>query len=368
MVSRHPIPTLVLILVLALGLFPFWSIPVHAQAESQSEAADIVVEGPVQALNVNVITLADMDIVLDSSDPLLLTLHVGDVIRVEGDIAASAGVPTIQATTVVITGANIVSPVMTLTGPVQAINVNIVTIFNMAIQFNPSDPILLVLQVGDVIQVSGNLSGFNGSVVIVPVQVEIIVKVQPEATPDPGNGVLIRGFVVMYGGRDFDGSKTTFTYVVSGTGTPPDLSHFDLEIPVCVPPLQVVGYNPTQAVSFGVDPTTGVTGIKWDLSLGMTETRTYTITFAGNVPEGTVVVAVKGGNGFESATLPGAGCSSTAVDVEKLVSVDGGTTWQDAVSAPGPDVSLGTGVMFRLVVKNIGQTELTNLALTDNIY
>lgn len=181
-------------------------------------------------------------------------------------------------------------------------------------------------------------------------------------------GILIRGFVVTFGGRVFDGSQTTFTYGVAGTGTPPDLSHFDVEIPVCVPPLQVVGFSPTQAVSFGTDPTTGVTGIKWDLSLLTTDTRTYSITFAGDVPQGMVQVAVKGGNGFESAALPGAACTVTAVDIEKLISVDGGTIWQDADSAPGPEINLGTPVLFRFVVTNISQAELTNLTLTDNMY
>ena len=364
MISKRAIVGLICFTLFALGLSSAFSAP----ADAQSETSDIVVEGPVQAINANVITIADIDITIAPTDPLLTSLQVGNVIRVDGDIQDSGGITIVQATTVVVTGTNIVTPIITITGPVQAINVNIVTIFNLNIQFNPSDPTLLVLEIGDIIQVSGNMVSANGTVVIVPVQVVIIVKVQPEVTPDPSGGVLIRGFVVTFVGRVFANNQTTFTYTVSGTGTPPDLSHFDIEIPVCVPPLQAVAYNPTQAVSFGVDPTTGINGIKWDLSLGMNESRTYSITFAGDVPQGSVQVAVKGGNGFESAALPGPACRIIAVDIEKLISVDNGATWQDADSAPGPEVNLGIPVMFRFVVRNISQAELTNLVLADNMY
>lgn len=364
MIYKRLIPVILLLVLSALG----FSSALSATPYTQNENADVVIEGPVQAINLNIITIADTEIVLNPADPVLPSLQVGNVIRVEGDIADNQGISVIQATTVVVTGTNIITPIVTITGPVQAINVNIVTIFNFDIQFNPNDPTLLVLEIGDIVQVSGNIIGANGTIVVVPVQVEIIVKVTPEVTPPPGGGVLIRGFVVTFVSRVFANNQTTFTYTVAGTGTPPDLSHFDIEIPVCVPPLQAVAYNPAQAVSFGVDPTTGVNGIKWDLSLRTNETRTYSITFAGDVPQGMVTVAVKGGNGFESAALPGPACRIVAVDIEKLISVDNGTTWQDADSAPGPEINLGTPVMFRFVVRNISQSELTNLALTDNVY
>ena len=142
-------------------------------------------------------------------------------------------------------------------------------------------------------------------------------------TPTPTNtsapvtceaGVLVHNFRVAYVGRVYDPAtnQTTFTYLVCGTGTPPDLSHFDIEIPVCIPALNVVATNPTDAVSFGTDPTTGINGIKWDSPLLTTATRTYSITFAGDVAEGSVQVAVKGGDGFTAASLPGASCDVTS--------------------------------------------------------
>jgi uncharacterized repeat protein (TIGR01451 family) len=54
-----------------------------------------------------------------------------------------------------------------------------------------------------------------------------------------------------------------------------------------------------------------------------------------------------------------------AIDLEKYVSVDGGVTWVDADTAPGPTVSPGEPVSFRITVTNSGDVELANIALVD---
>lgn len=179
----------------------------------------------------------------------------------------------------------------------------------------------------------------------------------------------VNGFNVTYSGRIYDSvtDRTTFTYVVSGTGAPPALSHFDVEIPTCSTPLVVVAYNPTSGVNFGIDPNTGINGIKWDGPLQATATRTYSITFGGNVVEGSVLVAVKGGNGFATAIVPGPSCTIPKVDIEKFISADG-VTWQDADAIPGPLVTSGTQISFRFVVTNSGNVELTSLTLSDNLF
>jgi hypothetical protein len=192
----------------------------------------------------------------------------------------------------------------------------------------------------------------------------------PVSTPvSPcAGGILLNGFNVAYGGRAYDpaADQTTFAYTVCGTSTPPDLSHFDVEIPVCPAALNAVSYSPTDAVSLGVDPTTAINGIKWDLPLLTTETRSYSVTFGGNVVEGSVQVAVKGGNGFLAGSLPGPSCVTPSIDVEKFVSTDN-SNWQDADDLPGPDVRLDMQVFFRFVVTNDGNVPLSNLVLTDSI-
>jgi hypothetical protein len=49
-----------------------------------------VIEGPVQAIDGNVITIYGIEIAIDEDDPLLDVIVVGDVIRVEGDFDGAA--------------------------------------------------------------------------------------------------------------------------------------------------------------------------------------------------------------------------------------------------------------------------------------
>jgi len=179
----------------------------------------------------------------------------------------------------------------------------------------------------------------------------------------------VNGYSVTFASRTYveAADQTTFIYVVTGTGVDPALSHFDLEIPVCETSLTVVATSPSEAVEFGTDPTTGINGIKWDMPLGTTESRTYSITFSGNVVAGDVLVAVKGGNGFETGTVPGPSCATPELQIEKFVSVDGSTTFTDADLAPGPQADLDAEVSFRFAVTNTGTVPLTGITLTDNL-
>ena len=97
------------------------------------------------------------------------------------------------------------------------------------------------LIIGTEVSISGTLN--NGIVIATTV---VIVTVEPDDEP-PTDGLLLNTFVVRYVERTFDGNTTTFTYTVTGTNVPPDLSHFDIEIPICAPPLQVVATRPDQS-------------------------------------------------------------------------------------------------------------------------
>jgi hypothetical protein len=56
---------------------------------------------------------------------------------------------------------------------------------------------------------------------------------------------------------------------------------------------------------------------------------------------------------------------TTAVDIEKLVSVDNQATFADADTPSGPSTSVGANVFFRLVIANLGNEALANIALRD---
>ncbi len=57
--------------------------------------------------------------------------------------------------------------------------------------------------------------------------------------------------------------------------------------------------------------------------------------------------------------------AAPAIDVEKLVSVDLGTTWEDADSPTGPDAIAGEPVQFKFIITNAGNVDLSSITLSD---
>ena len=55
-----------------------------------------------------------------------------------------------------------------------------------------------------------------------------------------------------------------------------------------------------------------------------------------------------------------------AIDIEKTVSVDGGETFLDADTAPGPSVLVGDPVQWHYNITNIGNVPLTGITVTDD--
>lgn len=131
--------------------------------------------------------------------------------------------------------------------------------------------------------------------------------IPPPSNCSPGmETAVLNGFHVEFLGSTYDANAgtTAFAYSVSGLGIPPALSHFTLGIEGC----DIVAGDPEPYV-IGTDPTTGVTGIQWELGLEVDATRVYTVIVAGQAGVGTVDVAVKGGDMFEAGTIAGPDCA-----------------------------------------------------------
>ena len=62
----------------------------------------IVIEGPVQEININYITIFDIDIQIDSADPVLTQIRLGDTIRIEGETQVEGGTIIIVAVNITI--------------------------------------------------------------------------------------------------------------------------------------------------------------------------------------------------------------------------------------------------------------------------
>jgi hypothetical protein len=73
--------------------------PATAVRATPSEAL-VVVEGPVQKINNDIITVFDMDIRVDTTDPTLTLVQIGKTIRVEGYLDSDSQTPIIIAVTV----------------------------------------------------------------------------------------------------------------------------------------------------------------------------------------------------------------------------------------------------------------------------
>ena len=67
----------------------------------------IVIEGPVEEININIIVIYGMEIELDPDDPILIALKIGDWVRCEGSADEDGDVTIIIAATVVIINVNI---------------------------------------------------------------------------------------------------------------------------------------------------------------------------------------------------------------------------------------------------------------------
>jgi hypothetical protein len=164
----------------------------------------IIIEGPVTAVNANIIVVNNVNIQLAPNDPLLPGIQIGQIVRVEGSyqvvnnvtifVAINVTIITVDSTaeaTPVATATPVTTPESTpemtpeatddglpvtivIEGPVQAININIITIYNINIEVKPDDPILTVIKIGDVIRVEGNTVDNGTTIVIVAVNITII--------------------------------------------------------------------------------------------------------------------------------------------------------------------------------------------------
>ncbi|MGB7339489.1 MAG: hypothetical protein WBC91_11410 [Phototrophicaceae bacterium] len=68
----------------------------------------IVVEGPVQSITINTITIFDIDIQVDPADPILTQIRIGDTIRIEGVSSIDSNIIIIVAVNITIIETSII--------------------------------------------------------------------------------------------------------------------------------------------------------------------------------------------------------------------------------------------------------------------
>lgn len=119
------------------------------------------------------------------------------------------------------------------------------------------------------------------------------------------------------------------------------------------------GYWLTTGAPDILDPTTGLYyGATQPLSNGIFVGGWYTITTQFSMTSGTSGVYV----GPNPITL-----GEPFIRVIKQVSPDGGSTFFDADTPPGPNILQGTNPVFRFIVSNDGNETLSSITLTDSV-
>ena len=358
MLSKPAMLIVLLAALFSLGFGPVSGVSGVSQDDLQTNSNTIVIEGPIQAITANVLTVANVDFALDANDPLLATLQVGTVVQVTSHVGATTDLAGLHADSVVVTGSNIISPIITLQGPVQAVNVNIVTIFSLNIQFNPDAPILTTLNPGDVLEVSGNILTISGTNIIIPAQVVIILhNPPPEATPEAS--VDVKKYVSSDGttwnnadsapGLEVGlGTPLTFRFVVTNTS--------QVELTTLT-----LTDNVYDLSSCTIPPSLSA-GAFFECTIGPVPAQ------AGQHMDTATVHAMAGDQGVpDSDSAYYFGGDRPSINVEKSVSTDN-ASWQAADTAPGLDVKADSQVFFRFIVTNNGNVPLAGITLSDDAF
>ncbi|MDD5645874.1 MAG: choice-of-anchor K domain-containing protein, partial [Candidatus Bipolaricaulis sp.] len=163
-------------------------------------------------------------------------------------------------------------------------------------------------------------------------------------------------YSVEYLGSVYDGSTTTFTYAVTAYQNPA-VSHVVVGFGDCITAGDIAGtsYSPW---SVGVDPVSGVYGIKFDeTQVEAGETEIFSFSLYGYWPEATtatesaIQVAVKPGQ--KLCIFPTTGPSCRIADLELTKGVD------------DPTPSLGDEVTFTISLSNLGPADATGVTVDD---
>lgn len=143
----------------------------------------VVIEGPVVNIVTNIITIYDFDIEVEPANPILDLIEIGQIIHVEGvfnnaGVIVASVVSNLSSVTTVTTGATV-----SMDGPIEAINGNIVIVNGIPVQFEPNDPRLTTLQVGNFLNVQGNFQNNGTTIVLVVVNVVIVNNIVVNGNP-----------------------------------------------------------------------------------------------------------------------------------------------------------------------------------------
>lgn len=143
----------------------------------------IVIKGPVQSITINIIVIYNINIEVDIDNPILQIIQIGDVLYVEG----RRGVDGVIIATLINNLAEIEDAVegasVGIKGPIELIDGNRVTVNGIVVEFDPNDPVLKTLIVGNFLDVQGNFIIVNNIYVLIVINVIVITDIDINGIP-----------------------------------------------------------------------------------------------------------------------------------------------------------------------------------------
>jgi hypothetical protein len=143
----------------------------------------IVIKGPVQSITINIIVIYNIKIEVDIDNPILQIIQIGDVLYVEG----RRGVDGVIIATLINNLAEIEDAVegasVGIKGPIELIDGNRVTVNGIVVEFDPNDPVLKTLIVGNFLDVQGNFILVNNIYVLIVINVIVITDIDISGIP-----------------------------------------------------------------------------------------------------------------------------------------------------------------------------------------
>ena len=156
--------------------------------------------------------------------------------------------------------------------------------------------------------------------------------------------VIINEYRVTYEGRTYLDGETTFHWNVAGTGEGHILDYFWIEAPECAG--EPVSWEPTEDSALRTNEEFDLYGVKWFRSISPQdlEGQQYAITFAGDVPEGTVRALVNGAEPTLMGEIAGpcAGYDIAVYDIAGTVFADSDT---DSLFSPATESGIGNVIV-----------------------
>jgi hypothetical protein len=156
--------------------------PIPTMTPPANIEASVVIEGPVTAIENNIITIYSFDVELEPAHPFLTLVQVGDFIHVEGAFG-NTGVIVATVVSNVTTVTTVGGATVGLDGPVEAINGNVLVVNGISAQLAPNDPLLQTVQVGNFVSLQGNFEGSGPNIILVVVNITIVNNVVIDNNP-----------------------------------------------------------------------------------------------------------------------------------------------------------------------------------------